>query len=37
MRWVLWLKSPKTFKTKKDLLKYCTDHKIEVYMFGRMK
>jgi hypothetical protein len=36
MRWVLWLSDPKTFKTKKELTKYCVDNSINVYMFGKI-
>ena len=36
MKWVLWLNSPKTFRTKKELIEYCTDNSIEVYMFGKI-
>lgn len=37
MRWVLWLEKPITFKRKKDLLKYCEDKNISIFMFGKIK
>jgi hypothetical protein len=36
MKWILWLGLPKTFRTKKELIKYCSDNGITVFKFGRV-